>query len=79
MADRSVVVRLRAEVAGFKSAMNEAAESAKKVGSGADESAKKADTAMGRMVQSATQNREAWTTAGTALTVFGGTVTAALK
>jgi TP901 family phage tail tape measure protein len=78
VADRSVVVRLRAEVAGYKAAMEDAAKSTQKVGKEAQDAAKTADTGLGRMVQSAQKNREAWTTAGATLTVFGGAAVAGL-
>ena len=71
MADRSVVVRLRAEVQGFNQAMAQATKATEQVGKGTEDAAKRANTAMGRMVQSAQQNREAWTTAGATLTGFG--------
>lgn len=71
MADRSVVVRLRAEVAGFKSAMDEAAASARKVKDATSEAGSQASTSMGRMAQSADQHREAWDKAGVAVLGFG--------
>lgn len=78
MAERSVVVTLRAQVDGFKRAMREAGESAKKVGKDSEESSKKADTAAGRLVQSATKNQESWDRAGATLTAFGVATTGAL-
>ena len=71
MADRSIVVRLRAEVAGFKREMAEATKAVDQTAKGTEAAAKTADTAMGRMVQSAKENQAAWNTAGTALTGFG--------
>lgn len=71
MADRSIVVRLRAEVAGFKREMAEATKAVEQTAKGTEESAKRADTAMGRMVQSAKDNQQAWNTSGAALTGFG--------
>lgn len=67
MAERSIVVRLRAEVAGYKAAMDQAAASTKAVGT----EAARAQTGLGRMVQSAQNNRAAWTTAGASLTAYG--------
>lgn len=79
MADRSVVVRLRAEVADFVRGMSQAKKATDEVGSAAP----KAQSSLQKMVQSARDNREAWTTAGTALAAFGtaivGVGAAALK
>ena len=58
--------------------MAQASKATEQVGKGADQAAKQADTAMGRMVQSAQNNREAWTTAGTTLTAFGAASLGAL-
>lgn len=78
MADRSIVVRLRAEVQGFNQAMAQATKATEQVGKGTEDAAKRAGTAMGRMVQSAQQNREAWSTAGATLTGFGAATVGAL-
>src|SRR5690625_251428 len=63
--------------------MASAAQSARKVGEEATKSGEGGATVLGRMAKSAQANREAWTTAGTALTAFGAAVTgigvAALK
>lgn len=71
MADRSVVVRLRAEVAGFRAAMAEAAASARSTQRATEEAGAGAETSMGRMVQSADRHKEAWEKAGTAMLGFG--------
>ena len=71
MADRSIVVRLRAEVDGFKREMAEATRAVDQTAKGTETAAKQADTAMGRMVQSAQKNRAAWDSVGTTLTGFG--------
>lgn len=71
MADRSIVVRLRAQVDGFKREMAEATKAVEQTAKGTEDSAKRADTAMGRMVQSAKDNQQAWNTAGATLTGFG--------
>lgn len=78
MADRSIVVRLRAEVDGFKSAMADATKAAERVGKGTEDAAKKADTGLGRMVQSAQKNRAAWDQVGGTLTAFGAASVGAL-
>lgn len=51
--------------------MAEATKAVDQTAKGTEAAAKKADTAMGRMVQSAKDNEQAWNTAGTALTGFG--------
>ncbi|MDQ0679088.1 TP901 family phage tail tape measure protein [Arthrobacter pascens] len=71
MADRRVKVTFSAEIQGFKRAMEEAAASTQKVKKGAEDSAKAADTYLGKMVQSANKNREAWELSGAALLGFG--------
>lgn len=74
MPDRSVVVRLRAEIAGFRQGMDEATRSTRRT---RDELVD-AETAAGRLVQSANANREAWTTAGAVLAAAGGTMAAGI-
>jgi TP901 family phage tail tape measure protein len=74
VAERSIVVRLKAEVSDYKRQMAEAARETDKI----PESAARAETALGRMVQSARYNREAWDRAGRTLTVFGTATVAAL-
>lgn len=67
MADRSIRVTLRAEIAGYRVAMNEAATATRRVA----EEGRRATTAMGQMTQSAQNNRQAWDQGGRALTMFG--------
>lgn len=74
MADRSIVVRLRAEVSGYKAAMEDAARATRKV----PEETKRAETSLGRMVQSAQTNRAAWTAAGTSMVAFGALAVGAI-
>lgn len=71
MANRSITVTLRANVQDFKSQFDAATKAAENAAKGVEGAAKQADTSMGRMVQSARDNREAWTTAGATLTGFG--------
>lgn len=71
MADRRVKVIFSAEIAGFKSAMAEAAAATKKTQQASEDSSKAADTYLGKMVQSANKNREAWDTAGATMLGFG--------
>lgn len=77
MTDRTVSVRLRAEVADFKRQMAEATKATEQVGKGTEDAAKQADTALGRMVQSATKNQQAWDRTGATLTAFGAVTTVA--
>jgi TP901 family phage tail tape measure protein len=69
--DRRVKVIFSAEIQGFKQAMAEAAASTKKTQQAAEDSSKAADTYLGKMVQSANKNREAWDTAGATMAGFG--------
>ena len=74
MADRSVRLILKAEVADFKRQMAEAAAATDKIPA----SAAKAETSLGRMVQSARYNRESWDRAGQTMTAFGTATLAGL-
>lgn len=78
MADRTILVRLRAEVADFKRSMADAAQASDKTSAAFDKNGQKIQTVAGRMVRSAEVNREAWSTAGTTLTTFGAVGVAAL-
>lgn len=85
MADRSVVVRLRAEIGGYQAAMAQAAAATTRVGTAATRAAaetaaaeRNTTSAAGRMVQSATRNQQAWQQAGTSLTLFGAITLGAL-
>lgn len=78
MADRSISVYLRAQVADFKRQMDEAGKTTRKVGEEAEKAASTATTGLGRLTESATKNRESWDRAGTALTAFGAGTVAAL-
>lgn len=71
MANRSITVTLRANVQDFKSQFDAATKAADQTAKATERSAKRADTAMGRMVQSAQDNRQAWDQAGGTLTAFG--------
>lgn len=64
MAERRVSVRFSAEIQGFKSAMEEAARATEKVKKSSEDAGKAADTHLGRMVQSATKNSDAWERTG---------------
>lgn len=67
MADRSVRVVLRANVADFKAQLNSASKSLDDLVKKSDKSAQLAQTRLGRLAQSAEYQREAWASAGTAL------------
>lgn len=71
MADRRVKVIFNAEIQGFKRAMDEAAQSTKKTQKASEDSSKAADTYLGKLVESANKNREAWELSGAALLGFG--------
>lgn len=75
---RNVSVRFSAEIQGFQQAMAQAAASTNRVGAAADESAARADTFLGGLVQSATENRDAWETAGASLLGIGTAAVAGL-
>lgn len=71
MADRTVRVRLLAEVAGFKQAMKDARSESERTAHQFDRDGKQIETSSGRLVRSAQTQREAWSTAGTSLATFG--------
>jgi TP901 family phage tail tape measure protein len=76
MADRSIVVRLKAEVSGFQSAMAAASRSTKDAEQDLARFSENGGTSLGRLTTSATQHREAWSAAGTALLGFGAAAVA---
>lgn len=79
MADRRVKVTFSAEIQGFKSAMEEAARSTEKVKKSSEDSSKAADTYLGKMVQSANKNRDAWEQFGGVMTGFGAAAVGGLS
>lgn len=78
MNERTVLVRLRAEVADYKRRMDEASAATRKVGDQAKATGVTATTATGRMVQSATQHRQAWEQTGRGMVMFGTLTVGAL-
>ena len=74
MADRRVKVIFSAEIQGFKSAMAEAAQATKKAKEASEESSKAADTHLGKLVQSATKNRDAWEQTGAVVAGAGAAI-----
>ncbi len=71
MAERRISVKFSAEIANFKRAMEEAAQSTQKVKKASEDSSKAADGYLATLVQSAHKNREAWELSGAALLGFG--------
>lgn len=85
MAERSVVVRIRAEIAEFKSQLDQASKASKRFGDDTQTAGKQAadgaarsSGAMGRLVQDAQKNEEAWNMAGNSLLAFGAIAVAAV-
>ena len=76
MADRTIIVKLRAEVGQYQKALGDAARATEQIADQAIRAGTQGNSAMGRLANSARQNREAWTTAGTALAAYGAGVTA---
>jgi len=71
MTDRTILVRLRADVAGFKQGMKEAAAASKDAAVLFDANGKRIENTGQRIVKSAEVNSVEWTRAGTAITAFG--------
>lgn len=78
MAQRNVVVKIKAEYAQFRRDMDQVSKAAKDAARDTEDSGKRASTALGRLSQDATKNREAWDTAGTAAVGFGLVAVAAV-
>lgn len=76
MAERSVVVKVRAEVGKYKADMAAAAKATEKVGDTAEQSSTRATGAMGRLFDSAQRNEQAWSTAADSLALFGAAAVA---
>ncbi|WP_458116965.1 phage tail tape measure protein [Arthrobacter sp. D2-10] len=81
--NRSVVVRIKAEYAAFKRDMDQVSKAAEDAAKKTEQSGERASSALGRLTQDASKNREAWDTAGNAATGFGlaaiGAVTLAIS
>ncbi|HLS14132.1 MAG TPA: tape measure protein [Beutenbergiaceae bacterium] len=75
MSNRSIAVRLRAEVSDFNREISSAASSLDQIVRKSGEGERAADTFAGRVAQSARLQRQEWTTVGTALTGVGLAVT----
>ena len=77
MADRSISVRLRADVADFRQGLRQASGELDSFVQKANKNTITAESSGARLVQSMKNQREAWDTAGRAMMVFGaGTATA---
>lgn len=76
MAERSIKVRLSANVQDFKTQIGSAATSLDELAKKGDKTGQASQTTMGRLAQSAQLQREAWTTAGTSLLAVGTGLTA---
>lgn len=76
MAERVVVVRIRAEIGDFRRQMDQAAEAAARTGRSASAAGEQATTGLGRLVSSAREHEKSWNTAGNALLGFGAAVVA---
>lgn len=74
MAERSVVVRVKAEIADFRKQMQEASKATKDVADKAQDTAKRSGTALGQMVQSASRHEEAWRSTGATLLGVGAAI-----
>ena len=75
MADRSIKVRLSAEVADFTREMGKATSSRDDLVKKSGDAAGASNTTMGRLAQSARLQSDAWTTAGTSLLGVGAAIT----
>lgn len=74
MADRSVVVRLRAEIAGFQRAMKDAADSVRNLGGAGQDSGDQTASMLDRITKSATENKQQWEQVGHAMLITGGVI-----
>ena len=77
MSTRSIEIRMRANVSGFTAEMAKAKSSLDEVVKASDKNAKVADTAGGRMVQSARLQSDEWNRVGNAMTTMGAAGVAA--
>ena len=76
MADRTVVVRLRAEVNDFRSKMDQAARSALQVSDAAVRGSQKSAAALSQQQKTAKSSADAWEGLKTTATVAGGAMVA---
>jgi TP901 family phage tail tape measure protein len=78
VAERSVLVRLQANITDFRNQMRQAEDTVDRVRRRTQETEEQATTMAGRLTQSARQNRQAWDDGGRALATFGAVTVAAL-
>ena len=71
MANRSVTVRLKAEIAGYLSAMRNAKSATDELGNATDKTSKQSESAFGRLSKMAAENEQAWSTVSTGLIGVG--------
>lgn len=76
MADRAVKVTLTLSASQYKAELERATKATEALGKSGEDAGKKSQGAMARLVASARENREAWTTTGQALLAVGGSITA---
>ena len=74
--ERSIVVRLRAEISDYQNKMGQASRSLSDFEKSQQKLGGAADTTMGRLVQSARINEQEWQSVGKVLATTGGAVTA---
>lgn len=73
--DRSIALRVRADVHDAVRGLDEVGRAAGQVGDRAEETGRKSQSLTRRVAQSAREQRQEWTTVGTALTTYGAAVT----
>lgn len=73
--DRTIKVVLDAKIDAFKRQMAEASKAVEEFGTNAPRNTKPAETALGKLVQSADRNRESWASAGSTMMKVGGVIT----
>lgn len=75
MADRSVKVTLTLSAEQYKAELQKAAKATEDLGKSGEKAGTQSKGALDKMLSSARENREAWTTTGTALLAVGGAIT----
>ena len=74
--ERSLALVIKGQVEGAKRALNDTSKAAKSVGDEAEKASKRATTAGERMVHSARDNAQAWSTVGTTVAGAGAAMLA---
>ncbi|MBF6671602.1 phage tail tape measure protein [Glutamicibacter sp. FBE19] len=78
MAERDVVVRIRAEIGAFKRDMAAAANAAKKTAEQTEAAGKQSESAIGRLAQTAQTHDKAWNQVSTGMVASGAAIVGAL-